>query len=121
MYDTLFATACGRVVHDPEVRETKDGKPLTVFDLAVNTDKDHAVFLTVSAFGTLASTTHDRLSKGDRVTCIGNLDMFTAQKSGKSYLRMILQAYFPGNVSKASESEFAVSDDVQEEDADDLT
>jgi single-strand DNA-binding protein len=100
----------GNLTRDPELKFTKNGKPMAVFGIAVNNriqDKDgdwvdsEPEFYDVSVWGQCAENCAEYLSKGNRVVAIGyfqtqtytnkdgervSKEAFTAREIGPSML-----------------------------------
>jgi single-strand DNA-binding protein len=81
MSDMTLVFLTGRLVADPEVRETQKGNKLCTFSVAVNLqwqDRDgnwqkKAQFFPIVAFGKLAEIAGTKLAKGDRVLVKGDI------------------------------------------------
>ena len=65
----------GRLTHDPEPHEARNGTSLTTFRLAVrHPRREVANFITVKAWGRLAEVTAEHLGRGRRVAVWGSLE-----------------------------------------------
>ncbi len=67
--------AFGKVEHDPKLRITKDGSPVTEFTLAINTKRcvqDVTVSLFCYAWGKQAETIQSCISKGSMIFVQGH-------------------------------------------------
>lgn len=76
----LKAVAVGNLTKDVEMKTTRNGSAMATFNIAVNLreqDKDTrqsiVQFISVAAFGKLAETSAQRLSKGRKVTVTGEI------------------------------------------------
>ena len=76
----LKAVAVGNLCKDVEMKTTRNGNAMATFNIAVNLreqDKDTrqsiVQFISVAAFGKLAETSAQRLTKGRRVTVMGEI------------------------------------------------
>ena len=79
-------TVAGLVATTPRHLVTQEGKPITSFRLAVNTDNQTNWF-TVTTFGQTAINVATSVSKGDRVVAFGNLlvrDWDNGERAGTS-------------------------------------
>ena len=67
----------GRIVKDPEIRTTADGKVLATFTLAVNRkyEKDVADFLPIITFSKTAEFTEKWLKKGMQIIVVGRIQV----------------------------------------------
>lgn len=107
MFDILYGTACGRLTATPEIRKGKDDSPYATFSVAINTDKDKVTYVSVIAFGYLAEKVLPELDKGERVTCIGEMELVQPdekKEGGKANLRMVLEKIFLGTPKKAQKA-----------------
>lgn len=104
MFDHFGAIFCGRLTGDPEVRSTKDGKQMTSFSVAANTKKDHTEFVSVVAFSPESQRASESLSKGSRVTVLGEAETYEG-KDGKLRLRMTAVHVFPGTYASSDGDE----------------
>ena len=66
----------GNVVKDPDVRQTKTGKKVAVFTLAVN-EATGTLFMDIVAWETRAEIAEKHLKKGDRVSLSGRISKRT--------------------------------------------
>ncbi len=80
----------GRLTRDPELAYTANGKPKTAFNLAVdrkfknaNGEKE-ADFIRCVAWGKLAETIANNLSKGRRIGVEGRLNTYSYEKDGRT-------------------------------------
>jgi len=89
-------TLQGRLVRDPESRQSNSGTDICNFTVAVDSnkaargeDKPKASFFRVTAFGKRGLTCQQYLGKGDEVSVVGDieLDVFTSQE-GKTHANM---------------------------------
>lgn len=99
---TTSLTIAGNLTFDPELRQTRDGKPVVnvsiaanprAFDKATNEWKDgEPVFQKCSAFGDLAEHIANSLRKGMRVIAYGSLKTSNwVDKEGIKHSEPILQ------------------------------
>lgn len=63
----------GRLVHDPSLKYSQNGKALVRFTIANNRDKDNPSFIEVKAFGTLAENISKYFVKGRMILIEGRL------------------------------------------------
>lgn len=95
----------GRLVKDPELRYSKDGKEITSFTIASHTTKDETTFVGFTTFGTLAKTISKQSHKGDMILVDGIIknNNYTDKDGNKHY-----EYAFIGNrvefLSRATES-----------------
>ena len=90
----------GRLTADPEIRYTRDGKPVARFTLAVNrysNGKQEADFFNCSAFGKSAENIERlHISKGTKLLVSGQIhnDNYQAQDGTKRYAVNIVISSF---------------------------
>lgn len=66
----------GRLTADPEYyKATKEHDSLATFSLAVQKDKDNAIFVPCTAFGRYADFADQYLNKGTKIALTGRLDI----------------------------------------------
>lgn len=78
----------GRLVADPEIRYTKDEKPVASFRLAVNRfakkgSEARADFLRCVAFNGLAKVCEEYLRKGKLIAIVGKIQTKTYESEGQ--------------------------------------
>lgn len=84
-------TLVGRLTHDPEVKDVKEGGKRATFTLAVNrpykdaTGKNPADFLRVKTWNKLAEVCSEYLSKGKLVLVEGNIETRQYEKDEKMH------------------------------------
>jgi len=72
--DISVITVTGRLVKDPDMRFTTEGKPITSFTLAFNGYKeDDTSFIECTCFGKIAEVAGEYLVKGKQVLICGRL------------------------------------------------
>lgn len=79
-------TLSGNLVKDPELQETRNGKAVLSFRIAVDeagTSKEESGFFTCQAWATLAENLAETLKKGMRVVVTGQLRHRTYEVEGK--------------------------------------
>jgi single-strand DNA-binding protein len=93
-YDLNSLVIRGRLVRDPEEKQTKDGKTLARFSIANNPGKkeDPAMFLDCTAWDRTAETARDILQKGDDIICEGTLKAETWQdkETGRQMSKIVM-------------------------------
>lgn len=83
----------GNVVKDPDVRQTKTGKKVAVFTLAVN-EATGTLFMDIVAWETRAEIAEKHLKKGDRVSLSGRISKRTYEdRNGVKRERVEIVAY----------------------------
>lgn len=71
---TNFILLLGRLTREPEQRQSKTGKSVTTFSIAVNQGKDaQAMFFDCEAWEKLADTCATYLHKGDLIQVTGEM------------------------------------------------
>ena len=72
----LIGTITGRLTAEPELRYTNTGTPIATMTIAADNrrDDDGTTFLKTTAFGKLAETAAEHLTKGQQVTASGRLE-----------------------------------------------
>lgn len=63
----------GRLTGDPETRYTKEDKPVTKFNLAINNTKEDVTFLPITTFGKIAEVIGKYSKKGDMLAVEGTI------------------------------------------------
>lgn len=79
------AIICGRLTADPEGRDTKTGKRVVSFTVAVNRTAETADFIPVVAFDSIADAIWKHCYKGDKVTVSGSLSIRSDKTKDGSY------------------------------------
>ena len=75
----------GRLVRDPDLRDTAAGKKLATFTLAVDKAKDATDFIDCQAFDRTAETIGKYVHKGDMIVVSGRLSInLWKDKEGKN-------------------------------------
>lgn len=64
---------CGFLVQEPEVRETKDGKHICTFNMAVKRNQEKTDFFKVVSFGEKAEICNKWLKKGSKCIIVGTM------------------------------------------------
>lgn len=64
----------GRLARDPELRTTREGKPVTSFRMAANGYRDKVVWIDVTVWGRQAENVATYCGKGSRVAVKGRLE-----------------------------------------------
>jgi single-strand DNA-binding protein len=85
-------TFTGRLTADPEVRFAATGTPVATLRVANNDRDEHPVFVTVTAFATLAQVVADHLTKGRKVGVTGRLYLDEWQTDGQKRSRLTVIA-----------------------------
>lgn len=86
---TLIATAVGNLGKDAEYKVSQDGKGRCTFSVATTTgygDNKVTTWVDVTRFGAGAEGLSKLLTKGTKVTAIGELS--TREHNGKTYVQM---------------------------------
>ncbi|MCR4622095.1 MAG: single-stranded DNA-binding protein [Clostridiales bacterium] len=116
----------GNLVRDPEAGETKNGKPVTNFSVAVNQyqgpnlpEKTH--YVRVSAYGTLGTVCLNALKKGQGVICWGKGDVHTwtdkTDGSARGSIDLVLEGwdFAGGKKEPAPEASAQMTEEEDEE------
>lgn len=93
-------TAAGRLVRDPESKQTQTGMDICHFTIAVDSnrpqkgeEKPKSSFFRVTCFGKKAIVCQKFLGKGDEVIVAGDIELDTYQgQDGKQYSNMQITA-----------------------------
>lgn len=88
---SILAAFDGRLGGAPQMRTTGKGQPWTSFSVAVGRG-DETEWVSVSAFGELATELPDDLSKGERLYCEGRLTISRWEKGGELRANLRLAA-----------------------------
>lgn len=67
------AILLGRLTKEPDIRYSKDGKPVANFTIAVNRSKDEADFIECAAFGKTAELIEKYIRKGNLLCVCGQI------------------------------------------------
>ena len=125
---TLVATAAGNLGKDAEYKVSQDGKGRCTFSVATTSgygDNKVTTWVDVTRFGAGAEGLSKLLTKGTKVTAIGELS--TREHNGKTYVQMradhvILQGGKQAPVNTAAEYGYSrpqdpppVNDDLNDE------
>lgn len=116
-------TIAGTVGRDSVVRRTQAGDPILNFSVATDDgygDKKRTIWFDVTGFGTRWERLEQYITKGTRVAVAG--DLSTREHEGKTYITVRAneitllgggnQSSGGGSVSKPSEQNFDLSDEV---------
>ena len=104
-----------RLVKDPELKQSKVGKPFCNFSIAVNRafEKDKADFFQCMAFGKTAEYIDKYASKGSQILIEGSVQI--DEYEGKYYTKiMVQQASLIGNRQDAQSNQAEVHVEVEE-------
>jgi len=96
----------GRLTKDPELKQSKAGKPFCNFSIAVNRafEKDKADFFQCMAFGKTAEYIDKYASKGSQILIEGSVQI--DEYEGKYYTKiMVQQASLIGNRQDAQSNQ----------------
>ena len=99
----------GRLTKDPELKQSKAGKPFCNFSIAVNRafEKDKADFFQCMAFGKTAEYIDKYASKGSQILIEGSVQI--DEYEGKYYTKiMVQQASLIGNRQDAQSNQAEV-------------
>lgn len=77
----------GRYTNNPELRYTKENKPVASFTIATNNSKEDTTYIKISAFGSTAETINKYSKKGDLVLIDGIIknNNYEDEKGNKHY------------------------------------
>lgn len=98
----------GRLTKDVEMKQTKTGKKVATFTIAVAKNKENAIFVNILAFDKLGEIAEKYLKKGRQVVIVGSLNIrdYEDKEGKKHYVTEVLaeNLYFVGN-NKQDEKE----------------
>lgn len=81
----------GRLVKDPVMKMTAQGKSVVAFTVACNRDRDNAEFIACRAYGKTAELLVSYCQKGSQIGLNGSVHAYTTEKDGqKQYHQEIL-------------------------------
>jgi single-strand DNA-binding protein len=96
MSDLNVIAFSGRLTRDPDLKYSKDGKPIVKYGVAINekwgqTEKVH--FIDCTTFGKFAETVAQYLKKGSRIAGRGKLDYqsWDGKEGRRTKLAVIVQ------------------------------
>ena len=75
--------ALGRLVNNPKLRSTINGKKIAIFSIAINNKKDDTTFLELCASGRIAENISNYSKKGNRVLVDYIIKNNVYEKNGK--------------------------------------
>lgn len=106
----------GNLGKDPKLSESKNGKSVCKFSLAVNRLNEGCDYFNVVAFGSLADACGKYLQKGSEVTVQGRLQSDTYEKNGvkQFYVQIVADAVDFGARTKSGQQETVMSQNVQQ-------
>lgn len=91
MKDIVNITAIGRLVRNPDLKETKTGKKVISFSLAINHYGDEVSYIDCQAWEKLAETINQYCEKGNQVGISGSLKQERWQDGdGKNKSKIII-------------------------------
>lgn len=90
---TNLVILLGRMVRDPELRYTSNGKAYTTFTLAVQKIKDEAEFIDCVAWEKTAETIAEYFRKGNRILINGKIITSTYESNGEKRKSVKVQAF----------------------------
>jgi single-strand DNA-binding protein len=92
-YDINSITIAGRLVRDPELAQTKNGKTMCKFSIASNKGNDIVAFFNVVTWDKTASNCGQYLKKGSQVIINGRMDQNKYQdKNGQNRTSFFISA-----------------------------
>jgi len=93
-YDINNITIVGRLVKDPELAQTKNGKEMCKFSIASNKGKDIVAFFNVVTWDKTAGNCGQYLKKGSQVIINGRMDQNKYQdKNGQNRTSFFISAH----------------------------
>ena len=101
----------GRLVKDPELRYTRDEKPVCNFTIAVNDDYDRekAYFFDIVAWGKQGQTIDQHMEKGSEICLVGRMvsrDWEDRQGNKRRSWEVMLETFdFVGSKKRESEED----------------
>ena len=91
--DINVVTIVARLVHDAELKETKNGTSLSTFSVAVNkaySEKKEVSYFDVKLWGKTAEATINMLKKGVQVVMSGELQQERWEQNGQSRSKVVI-------------------------------
>lgn len=86
----------GNLTHDPEFKQTKTGKKLCRFSIAINKPTGEALFLNCTSWEYTAENIAKYFSKGDPILIEGGLNI--TKEGPSTYIDVVVDKfYFVGN------------------------
>lgn len=84
-------TIVGRLVKDPVIKMTAQGKSVVAFTVACNRDRENAEYIACRAYGKTAELLVGYCKKGSQIGLNGSVHAYTTEKDGqKQYHQEVL-------------------------------
>jgi single-strand DNA-binding protein len=112
----------GNLTKDPEVKETKTGKKVCVFTIAINNrPSDNVLYMDVEAWNKTADNCAKFLSKGRKVMVDGRLHLNSwknseGQTRNKIFCIADIVTFLSGNNESSNDNHSEKENDTREED-----
>jgi single-strand DNA-binding protein len=117
MYNKIILI--GNLTRDPELKYTPQGTPVTSFRIAVNSrlsqEKQETLFIDVIAFGRVAETSNEYLTKGSSVLVEGRLHERRWETDGQSRIKYEVLANTVRFLSKKEKDSKEAPEEMTEE------
>jgi len=117
MYNKIILI--GNLTRDPELKYTPQGTPVTSFRIAVNNrlsqEKQETLFIDIIAFGRVAETSNEYLTKGSSVLVEGRLHERRWETDGQSRIKYEVLANTVRFLSKKEKDKREVPEQMTEE------
>ena len=115
------ALLIGRIVSEPELKETSTGKKVTTINLAIPKPYKNeegvyeADFIECTMWNNKAERASDYLKKGDQVLVTARVQTYTNEKTNQKNIELVAEdVSFLSKSKKALEQEF-LHDDIEED------
>ena len=115
------ALLIGRIVSEPELKETSTGKKVTTINLAIPKPYKNeegvyeADFIECTMWNNKAERASDHLKKGDQVLVTARVQTYTNEKTNQKNIELVAEdVSFLSKSKKALEQEF-LHDDIEED------
>jgi single-strand DNA-binding protein len=117
MYNKIILI--GNLTRDPELKYTPQGTPVTSFRIAVNSrlsqEKQETLFIDIIAFGRVAETSNEYLTKGSSVLVEGRLHERRWETDGQSRIKYEVLANTVRFLSKKEKDNKEVPEEMTED------
>lgn len=107
----------GNLTRDPEMGYSQGGVAFTKFSLAVNSEKDKAIFINCVVFGKQAEFVAERIKKGDSVGVSGKLGIDSWEKDGikRTTPKVVVNNFVSLSSMRSKDSQASEVSDINED------
>lgn len=89
MKDYCSVNICGRMIHDPIVKQINDKTSVAEFTVSIKNKYNNKIsYIPIDAWGKLAQTVKETVKKGDQITIVGSLKQDRWEENGQQRKRL---------------------------------